>query len=200
MEMLEKFLGQRRQGMVRGMDVADIHHFRRFQQHRHDLLAVRVGVQRAGSDVVALHVRHELEHGGLVGHDDILLGLFRGVQLFREVEGVVQALFIGQAGEVLQILQRHRLAVRQRVIPGEKHMGLRLEEGDEIQLRILENALEHVPVEFREVEDAQLAPLGAHVLDDVVRAGFAEGEFILVVLIVPHERREGVHREGVVLG
>ena len=69
-----------------------------------------------------------------------------------------------------------------------------------MELCVLEDALEHIAVEFREVEDAQLAPLGAHVFDDVVGAGFAEGKFVLLFPVVADERGESVHREGVVLG
>ncbi len=198
--MLEELFGERGEVVVGGVDVADVHHFRRFQRDGDDFFAVRVGIEGAGCDVVAPHVGHELEHGGLIGDHDALGSFFGGVQFFCEMEGMVQALFVGETGVGLEVFQEDGFLFCQRMVFAEEDVGLGFEKRHKIQLCVLEDALEYVTVEFREVEDAELASLGAHVFDDVVRAGFAEGKFVLLVFVVMHERGEGVHGEGVVLG
>lgn len=200
LEVLEELFGEGGEVMIGGVDVADVHHFGRFQRDWHDFFTVRVSIQSAGCDVVAEDVAHELEHGGFIGDHDALLGFFGGVQFFCEMEGVVQALFIGETREGLEFFQRDGLSVGQWMVFAQEDVGLGLEEGNEIELCILENTLEHVPIEFREVEDAELTSLGAHIFDDVVGTGFAEREFVLFFFVVMDERSECIHRKGIVLG
>lgn len=75
--------------MVRRVDVPDVHHFGRFQRYGDDFFAVRIGIQGAGGDVVSPDIPHQLEHGGFIGNDDVLLRFFGRVEFFREVEGVI---------------------------------------------------------------------------------------------------------------
>lgn len=100
---------------------------------------------------------------------------------------------------MFQFGERHGGFLRERMVAAHEDMWARFEEGDEIEFRILENTGEDVPVEFREVEDAELASLGADIFDDVVGARFAESEFELLFDVIVNEGNEGIDDEGVVL-
>lgn len=88
---------------------------------------------------------------------------------------------------------------RQRVLPAYEDVRPRAEERLEAQLGPTHGAHDDLAVVVAEVDDAHLAPLRAHVVDDAGRGALAQRELVLLASDLAHQLNEGVDHEGIVL-
>ena len=120
--------------------------------------------------------------------------------LFGVVERAVLPLLEGIARPFFQLFQADALLLGQGVVLAHEDVHVRFEQRVEGQVGIFEGLGEHALVEAVQVQDADFAAEGAHVLDDLGGGALAQHEFVLVGLAAFRDLDEGFHAEGVVLG
>ena len=192
--------GHAAEGGAFGGDIAQGHFFGALKGQGEDVRAVQVFAEDAGADGVAVKADEEIEKGGPVGDDDVFGAVFLDQGLLRKIKGVVDALLVGKAGIGKEVFQGDKGTAGQGMAAAEKYVHRRFEEGMEVHVRFLQDMKKHVFSEMVKEENAQLASSQPDVFDNIIGAGFPQGELIFLPPILLYQSHESIHHEGIVLG
>ena len=122
----------------------------------------------------------------------------RQQDFFGEVEGVVGALLEGEAGVLAKVFQGDQVAVGKGMAFPHVDIDAAFQNWVEFQIELVEKFFKDFVVKVVQVKDADLAFEVFYVGDDVVGAGFVDGEFVFVHSELLHHFHEGIYCEGVV--
>ena len=82
----------------------------------------------------------------------------------------------------------------------DEYMGAGFKQRMEYKAAFLEQLFQHLPVKIIDVEDAQLTPVILYIVDNLIGAGFPQGEFIFVRVLAGYQVGERIDGKGIVLG
>ena len=108
----------------------------------------------------------------------------------------ILALLVLDERERLEVVHRDLLLAGERVVARDEHVQRRTEQRMKLQMLLAQHLADHVLVEVRQVDDADLRKHVRDLVDDVLRAGLTDRELVLVGLDgVDHldERLDGEH-------
>ena len=102
-------------------------------------------------------------------------------------------------GERLQIVHGDLLLAGQRIVARDDTCNGAREQRMELEMLLAQQLANHVLVEVGQVDDADLRKHVRHLVDDVLRAGLADGELVFVGLGGVDHLHERLHGEHVML-
>ena len=105
----------------------------------------------------------------------------------------------GEARVFAEVFQGDQVAVSKGMAFPHVDIDAAFQDWVEFQIELMEKFLQDFMVEVVQVKDADLAFEIFYVGDDVVGAGFVDGEFVFVHSELLHHFHEGIYCEGVVL-
>ncbi|MPM85136.1 hypothetical protein SDC9_132213 [bioreactor metagenome] len=165
-----------------------------------NVVAVEVGADDAGGNRIAVQPDHQVEHGGPVSHLDAFFMKLGAENLLRKIEGVIFPLLVGQAGVVLQILQRDILPLCKGACAAGKNMGLGGKQGVKRQIALPQKLFNDLAVKRVQIENSNFAAQGSDGLHNIMGLRFPHGQLIFVGVGFADHADKGVHRKGVMLG
>ena len=105
----------------------------------------------------------------------------------------------GEARVFAEVFQGDQVAVSKGMAFPHVDVDAALQDWVEFQVEFVKKFLQDFVVEVVQIKDADLAFEVFYVGDDVVGAGFMDGEFVFVHSELLHHFHEGIYCEGVVL-
>ena len=166
-----------------------------------DVIAdVQLLADDAAAQGVGVQAHHEVQHRGPVtALDDA--GIFAGGQQFLgQIEAAVVPLLKGKAGIGRQVLKGDGAALGQGMLAPQVHIGGTVDQVGEGQARGAHQLFQGAAVEVVEVQDADLAAGGGHVLQHRLGAGLADGKVVFAHVEAAGHLHKGLDRKGIMLG
>ena len=119
-----------------------------------DVVTIEITVQDTCGNRITVQTNEEVEECGAVRNDDGFFVVLLGKDFLREVEGVVNALFITQIWEVHQILQAYGSFSSQGIGFADKNMGFGCKERSVGQPIVIQHLDQNIPIEIIEEENS----------------------------------------------
>ena len=120
---------------------------------RDDLIvrSVQLLAEDAGTERVGIEPDHEVQEGRPVRSFDDLTVMVSAVDFFRQIKGLILALVKAQTRIRFEIFKGERLSARERVALCEEDVCAASEEFSEIQIVLVEDLHENIPVEIVQI-------------------------------------------------
>ena len=122
-----------------------------------------------------------------------------GKRLLGEIDRGILLLLEVDVREVLELVERERFGVYERMALGQRDTWCRLNEFDEFHASLVKRLLEPVFRACRLDEHADLALSVCDVLDDALGRAVAQRILVIIAAKCEDERREGLNIEQVML-
>ena len=122
------------------------------------------------------------------------------VDFFRQIKGLILALVKAQTRIRFEIFKGERLSARERVALCEEDVCAASEEFSKIQIVLVEDLHENIPVEIVQIEDTELALVAPDIFNDLCCFALIDPEGVFIDGELLCEFDKCLDRKSIVLG